>query len=222
MRLDRTSGRLWDDAGQKMFDPVRRRWRGAPVAVGPAGEVVTAVEAARWLQRDSGVPCRAPIGVVGPRSPTDRQSRTSYDVGHVLGQMGLTVLCGGRGGVMEAVCRGAVEGGGTTIGILPDDDWTAANPFVTHPVATGIGVARNAIVARAALCLVAVGGGYGTISEIALALQFGRPVFALAQAPAIEGVRVLPDEHAANAAADAVARVVLGLTPGSDADDALT
>jgi uncharacterized protein (TIGR00725 family) len=78
--------------------------------------------------------------------------------------------------------------GGVSVGLLPDDSWTAANPFVTLPLATGLGVARNAVVARAAVCLVAVGGGYGTTSEMAFALQFGRPVLALGNAPDLPGV----------------------------------
>jgi len=83
-----------------------------------------------------------------------------------------------------------------------------ANPYVTVPIATGLGVARNALVARAALCLVAVGGGYGTISEIAFGLQFEKNVFGLADGPRIEGIHLCAD---AAQAADGVARTVLGL-----------
>ncbi len=88
---------------------------------------------------------------------------------------------------MEAVCRGVAAGGGLSVGLLPGETWQAANPFVGLPLATGLGVARNAVIARAAFCLVAVGGGHGTLSEMAFALQFGRPVFALQGAPEVAG-----------------------------------
>ena len=118
---------------------------------------------------------------------------TAEAVGAGLAVLGLTVLCGGREGVMEAVCRAAAQAGGLTVGLLPDDDWRAANSHVRVPLATGIGVARNAVIARAALALVAIGGGTGTLSEVAFGLQFGRPVFGLAGAPRVEGVVMLDD-----------------------------
>ncbi|MFQ5957964.1 MAG: TIGR00725 family protein [Alphaproteobacteria bacterium] len=205
MRLDRANGCLRDDAGRR-FVAASREWS---AAAGPAGgEPVTPEEAATWLQRESGAPCRAPVGVIGPRQATAEQCGTAERLGEGLARLGLVVLCGGRQGVMEAACRGVAAAGGISVGVLPDDDWTAANRFVTIPVATGLGVARNAIVARAALCLVAVGGGHGTLSEIAFGLQFGRPVFALADTPAVPGVRVL---QSAEEALAAVARVLLNL-----------
>jgi uncharacterized protein (TIGR00725 family) len=94
---------------------------------------------------------------------------------------------------MEAACRGIATAGGISVGLLPDAEWDAANAYVSIPIATGIGVARNAIIARACWALVAVGGGYGTISEAAFGLQFGRPVFGLAGAPRIPGVVQLED-----------------------------
>jgi uncharacterized protein (TIGR00725 family) len=118
------------------------------------------------------------------------------------------VLCGGREGVMEAVARGVAKERGVTIGLLPEPDARAANPHLSVVVATGLGEARNAIIARASFCLLAIGDSYGTLSEVALGLQFGKSVFGLAGAPAVRGVRgcVSPD-----AALDAVARLVLGL-----------
>ena len=89
------------------------------------------------------------------------------------------LVCGGRGGVMEAACRGAKSGGGTTVGILPGDRRSDANPHVDVALATGLGEARNALVVRAADALIAVGGEYGTLSEIALALKAGKPVVGL-------------------------------------------
>ena len=89
------------------------------------------------------------------------------------------LVCGGLGGVMEAACRGARERGGITLGILPGLDRAAANPHVSVALPTGLGEARNALVVRAADALIAVGGGYGTLSEIALALKAGKRVIGL-------------------------------------------
>jgi uncharacterized protein (TIGR00725 family) len=86
------------------------------------------------------------------------------------------VVCGGLGGVMEAACRGAKDAGGTTVGILPGHGRADANPYVDVAIATGLGEARNALVVRAADALIAIGGEYGTLSEIALALKAGKPV----------------------------------------------
>jgi uncharacterized protein (TIGR00725 family) len=101
------------------------------------------------------------------------------EVGRLLARRGAVVVCGGLGGVMEAACRGASREGGTTVGVLPGLDRGAANPFVSVAVATGLGEARNALVVRAADALIAVGGAYGTLSEIALALKAGKPVIGL-------------------------------------------
>lgn len=100
-------------------------------------------------------------------------------VGRELAQKGATVVCGGHGGVMEAAARGAVEAGGMTIGVLPGRDRREANPFIRAVVATGMGEARNAIIVRTADAVIAVGGEYGTLSEMALALKMGKPVVSL-------------------------------------------
>ena len=136
------------------------------------------------------------------------QEQAAEQTGLLLARHGLTVLCGGRAGVMEAVCRGVAEGGGLSIGLLPDTEPDAANPHVTVPLATGIGVARNALIARAAHSLIAIGGGYGTLSEIAFALQFGRPVFLLEGAPAVDGaIRCASPGEALEQVARAVLRL---------------
>jgi uncharacterized protein (TIGR00725 family) len=101
---------------------------------------------------------------------------------------------------MEAACRGAREAGGTTVGILPGADRGAANPFVDVAIPTGLGEARNALVVRSADALVAVGGGYGTLSEIALALKAGKPVVGLGSWD-IEGVEPAATPEQAVAAA---------------------
>jgi uncharacterized protein (TIGR00725 family) len=110
-------------------------------------------------------------------------------VGAELGRRGAVLVCGGRGGAMEAVCRGAKGAGGTTVGILPGSDRREANEWVDVAIATGMGEMRNAVVVRAADALVAVGGAYGTLSEIALALRTGTPVVGL-RTWEIDGIRV--------------------------------
>jgi uncharacterized protein (TIGR00725 family) len=110
------------------------------------------------------------------------------------------VVCGVLGGTMEAACRGARAAGGTTLGLLPGLDRSAANPFVSVAVPTGLGEARNALVVRAADAVIALGGGYGTLSEIALALKAGKRVVGLGTWE-IEGVLAVEDAEAAVAAA---------------------
>lgn len=206
LRLDRRLGRLYDEGG-RLFRPESGRWLSAAVPVGLP--TVSLAEAVCWRQRESSTPWRPPLGLIGPREPAARQREMAEIVGAGVARLGLTLLCGGHQGVMEAACRGAVQEGGLTIGLLPEADWEAANPFVRVPIATGLGVARNAIIARAAFCLVAIGGGYGTLSEIAFGLQFGRPVFGLAGAPNVDGVRSVSDWPALE---EAVCRLVLRLT----------
>jgi uncharacterized protein (TIGR00725 family) len=112
------------------------------------------------------------------------------EVGRLLAQRGCTVVTGGLGEVMAAAHRGAREAGGATIAILPGEDRSAANPWAEHVVVTGIGHARNLAVAASGEAVVAIGGSYGTIAEMALALRLGRPVVALEGAPAVEGALV--------------------------------
>ncbi len=190
LHLDIHGQRLVDEHG-RVFVPAERRW--LPLEGVERGQAVSPAAALRWLQQQSGEPLRVPVGVIGGREASEAQRVLAEEVGYGLAGLGLTLICGGKGGVMAAACRGAERGGGLSIGLLPDDDWAAANPYVAVPIATGLGVARNAVIARAGYCLIAIGGGYGTLSEIAFGLQFGRPVFGLAGAPAVEGVRSLPD-----------------------------
>ena len=126
------------------------------------------------------VPMPAYIAVLGPGECVDRAVLdAAAAVGAGLARRGAVVVCGGRGGAMEAVCRGAVEAGGTTLGILPGDDRSSANAWVSVAVATGMGELRNGLVVRAADAVIAVAGAYGTLSEIALALQAGKRVVGL-------------------------------------------
>jgi len=123
---------------------------------------------------------RPHVAVVGdgdPRGPdANRILDWAEEVGQLLARGGATVITGGLGGVMRAASRGALGAGGETIGILPGADPSEANEYVRTPIATGLGVARNLVVVTAADAVVAVGGRYGTLSEIALALRMGRHV----------------------------------------------
>src|SRR5262250_2781514 len=119
---------------------------------------------------------RTYVGVVGAGTAEGRTVQVAEEVGRLLAARGVTVVCGGLGGVMEAVCFGAKSAGGTTVGILPGLDRSEANTWVDVAIPTGLGEARNALVVRAADVLIAVGGEYGTLSEIALALKTGKPV----------------------------------------------
>ncbi|MEO7403437.1 MAG: lysine decarboxylase, partial [Burkholderiales bacterium] len=104
---------------------------------------------------------------------------------------------GGRGGVMEAVCKGAAAEGGLAIGLLPETDPTLGNDYASVLIATGIGEARNALIARAAFCLVAIGDSFGTLSEVALGRQFGKVVIGLEGAAHVEGVQHVTSVEAA-------------------------
>lgn len=119
------------------------------------------------------------IGVIGGSSATAEEAALAEEVGRALAENGAVLVCGGRGGVMEAACRGAKEAGGLTIGILPGTDRREANPYVALAIPTGIGYARNAIITRAAEAVIAIAGSFGTLSEIAFSLDFGTPVVGL-------------------------------------------
>ena len=120
------------------------------------------------------------VAVCGASDPHPDQRALAREVGRRLAESGAVVLCGGLGGVMEAAAEGAASVGGTVVGILPGGDRSAANPYVTVAIATGLGEARNAVLTAAADAVIAIGGGWGTLSEIALARKRGRPVVALA------------------------------------------
>lgn len=203
--LDRRHGRLHDGAGLA-FDGAALEWRADATVYGR--DRVELRAALAWLQRESGTPVRQPIGVIGGHHATHAQIATARRLGEELAKAGLAVLCGGRRGVMLAVCEGVAAQGGISVGLLPDETIADGNPHVSILIPTGIGLARNAIIARGALCLVAVGGSYGTLSEVAFGMQFGKRVFGLDGAPHVEGVVHLPS---VDAAVDAVARVVLAL-----------
>lgn len=116
------------------------------------------------------------VAVVGPGAATEEQERLAEVIGRGLAERGAILVCGGLGGVMAAACRGASSAGGTSVGVLPGSDRRAANEWVDVTLPTGLGELRNGLVVRAADVVIAVGGGHGTLSEIALALKADLPV----------------------------------------------
>lgn len=119
------------------------------------------------------------ISVIGGSSCTDEEAVWAAMVGRLLAEHGAIVVCGGLGGVMEAVAKGAQGSGGITVGILPGPDPAAANAYVDIPLATGMGEMRNALIVQVAHALIAIGGGAGTLSELALAQRIGKPIVGL-------------------------------------------
>lgn len=119
------------------------------------------------------------IAVIGDSSCSPEEAKLAESVGELLAQQGATIVCGGLGGVMEAACRGAKSKGGLTIGILPGQDPSTANAWVDIPLVTGLGEARNVAVVRSAQAVIAIGGRYGTLTEIAYALKSNIPVIGL-------------------------------------------
>jgi len=119
------------------------------------------------------------IAVIGSSAPEKYQEDLAYALGKAIARAGATVVCGGRSGVMHAVCKGAKEEKGLTIGILPSVDGNEANEFVDIQVRTGLGWARNSIVANSGDVVIAVGGSHGTLSEMSYASQHGRKIIAL-------------------------------------------
>jgi uncharacterized protein (TIGR00725 family) len=129
----------------------------------------------------SGPPARATrIAVCAPGDATEDELLLAGAVGRLLAERGCTVVCGGLGGAMAAASRSAKEAGGVTIGIIPGYDDRSANPWIDHVICTGMGQARNALVVATGQAVIAVGGGWGTLSEIALAIRMERPVVLLA------------------------------------------
>jgi uncharacterized protein (TIGR00725 family) len=119
------------------------------------------------------------VAVVGPADATSHETRSAETVGRRLAQRGAIVITGGLGGVMAAAARGAAEAGGTAVGILPGTDRSEGNESLTIAIPTGLGELRNGLVVRAADAVIAIGGAYGTLSEIALALRASIPVIGL-------------------------------------------
>lgn len=119
------------------------------------------------------------IAVIGGGDPPPRARAHAEEVGQRIAEAGAAVVCGGLSGVMEAVCRGAHRANGLTIGILPTTDWADGNGELDIVLPTGLGVARNVLVVMAGHAVIAVDGSFGTMTEIAHALELSKPVFAL-------------------------------------------
>ncbi len=116
------------------------------------------------------------IGVIGAGTCTSELAHAAYQVGQWIASYPATLVCGGLGGVMENAAKGAFEQGGLTVGILPTSDPGDANPYITIPIPTGMGHARNVLVVLSSQLIIAIGGQAGTLSEIAIALKLGTPI----------------------------------------------
>jgi uncharacterized protein (TIGR00725 family) len=196
--------RLYREDGRR-FDPWQLRWQEGDPPGSDAQPIAPADAVRRLFARREGR--QLPVAIIGPREPNPQALGDAESVAEALAELGFALICGGRGGAMEAASRGCARVGGLMIGILPSDDWREANDHVAIPIATGIGEARNAVIATAAFALVSVGGrsdpvSYGTISEMAFGLRHSRLVIAMPDAPDLPGV-----QHCATAT-EAVARVV--------------
>jgi hypothetical protein len=146
------------------------------------------------------------VAVCGPGEPDagpDALADASA-AGRAIAEAGAALVCGGLGGAMAAACRGAAEAGGLTIGLLPGSDRAAANPWVRVALPTGVGELRNGLIVRAADAIVAIRGGWGTLSEVALARKLGRPVVGVGPWD-LDGLEIAPDGAAAVARALALA-----------------
>jgi uncharacterized protein (TIGR00725 family) len=119
------------------------------------------------------------VAVIGGSQCAKKEAQLAEKVGRELARRGAILVCGGLGGIMKAACKGASAEGGTTIGIIPGNDRRTANPYVQIPIVTGLGEARNVIVVKSVQAVIAIGGSYGTLSEISHALKNGIPVIGL-------------------------------------------
>lgn len=136
------------------------------------------------------------VGVIGTANATADELKIAEEVGRLIAERGWIIVNGGLGGVMEAASRGAADAGGVVVGIIPQADASLANQYVHIPIATNMGFARNAIIAHTAQALIAVGGAYGTLTEISMGLNLGRPVFGI-NTWEIEGVVAKQDASSA-------------------------
>ena len=119
------------------------------------------------------------VAIIGGSQCTSQEAKLAKEVGRELAKRGAILICGGLGGIMEAACKGASLEGGVTIGILPGGNRQAANPYVQIPIVTNLGEARNVVIVKSAQAVIAIGGGYGTLSEIGHALRNGLPIVGL-------------------------------------------
>ncbi|PVB62327.1 TIGR00725 family protein [Labrenzia sp. 011] len=195
-RLFQLGNDVYSDFG--CLDPWTWTWAAGDL---PAdAEPVTPVDALRIL-KTTGAMRKFPVGVIGPREATDVQLAAAREVGRALAELGLTMICGGKSGVMTAAAEGCLKAGGLSVGLIPDHEWRAANPYIALPIATGLSEARNMIIAKSSEVLVAIGGSYGTLSEVAYGLHFSKPVIGMCGAAQVDGVEM------AETPSDAIERV---------------
>ena len=181
--------------------------RAAAAAGHPADDPALLEDRERLAERGPADPELGRQRAFSPEALPGAELAAAEAVGLGLGQAGAVVVCGGRGGVMAAASRGAAQAGGTVIGMLPGERRDDANEWVTIAIPTGLGELRNGLIVRTADALVAVGGAYGTLSEVALALQAGKPVFGLGTW-AIDGI------EPASSPEDAVTRALAAAAAG--------
>lgn len=187
MLMDLITGQLYQSTDIKLnFEQMI--WEKVPNQVQVLTEISEGEAVKRFQQTKYKI--KIPIGVIGSGKPTDAQYQIATHIGEELASLGLAVICGGRAGIMEAVCKGVQNKNGLSIGLLPEVGIENANKYVSLPLATGVGFARNAIIAASSFCLIAIGGGNGTLSEIAYGLQFGKPVFTIDSNLIVDGVRM--------------------------------
>lgn len=122
---------------------------------------------------------RGQIGVIGAGECSQKEYKTAFDVGKGIAEIGYVLVCGGLGGVMEGACKGAKEDRGLSVGVLPGDSLTDSNKYVDIKIVTSLSHARNNLVVRSSDLLVAIGGGYGTLSEIAIAFKLSKKVIGI-------------------------------------------
>ena len=159
------------------------------------------------------------VGVVGPSRATEQELVDAQVLGRGLAERGHVVVCGGLGGVMEAVARGAAESDGVVVGLLPGSDRADANPFVSVAIPTGLGELRNGLLVRSSDVVISVGGSWGTLNEIALAVRTGVPVIAVNgwQVTPADSAPLTTGPRAVSSASDALAELDALLGPTMDA-----
>ncbi len=158
------------------------------------------------------------VSVIGAAESTAAQDADAEEIGRLLAEQNIILACGGRSGVMQAACRGARNAGGLAIGILPGTDRDSGNPYLSVALPTGLGHARNVLVVLAGQVVIAIGGGFGTLSEIAMALKMGKKVIGLRTWQAEDYQGEPAGIHAVESPEEAISAVISFLTttrPGS-------
>lgn len=148
------------------------------------------------------------IGVLGPHECSCEEYALGVEVGAEIARRGAILVCGGLGGMMEAAAKGAKSQGGLTVGILPGEKGSEANPYIDVPLPTGLGPVRNTLVVRTCDAVIAIRGSYGTLSEIAFALRLGIPVVGLKTWGVSQDGKMDPGIHVVDTPADAVAKAI--------------